>query len=59
VAAAEAEKQALKATILSVFKEERPTVCFLCLGRNHTAVASELPPLIGSPPLFKFGVYCS
>jgi hypothetical protein len=33
VAAAEAEKQALKATILSVFKEERPTVCFLCLGR--------------------------
>lgn len=34
VAAAEAEKQALDAAMLSVFKEKRPTVCFLCLGEK-------------------------
>lgn len=34
VAAAEAEKQALDAAILSVFKEKRPTVCFLYLGEK-------------------------
>jgi hypothetical protein len=34
VAAAEAEKQALDAATLSVFKEERPTICFLCLGEG-------------------------
>jgi hypothetical protein len=33
-AAAEAEKQALDAATLSVFKEERPTICFLCLGEK-------------------------
>jgi hypothetical protein len=26
------EKQALSVTVLSVFKEKRPTSCFLCLG---------------------------
>lgn len=34
VVAAEAEKQALDAAMLSVFKEKRPTVCFLCLGEK-------------------------
>lgn len=34
VAAAEAEKRALDAATLSVFKEKRPTVCFLCLGEK-------------------------
>lgn len=32
LAAEEAEKQVLSAAMLSVFKEKRPTVCFLCLG---------------------------
>jgi hypothetical protein len=34
VAAAEAEKQALNAAILSVFKEERLTVYFICLSEG-------------------------
>jgi hypothetical protein len=34
LAAAEAEKQALYTATLSVFKEERPTICFLCLGEK-------------------------
>jgi hypothetical protein len=34
VAAATAEKRALDAAILSVFKEERPTICFVCLGEG-------------------------
>lgn len=34
VEAAEAEKKALDAATLSVFKEKRPTVCFLCLGEG-------------------------
>jgi hypothetical protein len=34
VAAAEAEKQPLDAASLSVFKEKRPTICFLCLGEK-------------------------
>ena len=35
LAAAEAEKQALTAAMLSVFKEKRPTICFMCLGENY------------------------
>ena len=31
---AEAEKQALKTAMLSVFTEKRPTICFLCLGEQ-------------------------
>ena len=34
VAAVEAEKRALDAATLSVFKEKRPTICFLCLGEK-------------------------
>jgi hypothetical protein len=34
VVAAEAEKQALHAATLSVFKEKRPTICFLCWGEK-------------------------
>jgi hypothetical protein len=34
VAAAEAEKQALDAAMLSVFNEKRLAVCFLCLGEK-------------------------
>jgi hypothetical protein len=34
VAATEAEKQALVAVTLSVFKKKRPTICFLCLGKK-------------------------
>jgi hypothetical protein len=34
VAAAEAEKRALDAAALSVFKEKRPTICFVCLGEK-------------------------
>lgn len=30
----DAEKQALSATTLLVFKEKRPTVCFVCLGEK-------------------------
>jgi hypothetical protein len=32
--AADAEKQALRAAMLSVFQEKRPTICFLCLGER-------------------------
>ena len=34
VVAAKAEEQALRAAILLVFKEKRPLVCFVCLGRE-------------------------
>ena len=34
LAAADVETQALDAAILSVFKEERPKVCFMCLGEQ-------------------------
>jgi hypothetical protein len=33
-AAVEARKRALNAATLSVFKEKRPTICFLCLGEK-------------------------
>jgi len=33
--AAAAEKQTLSAAMLSVFKEKRPTICFLCLGEEN------------------------
>jgi hypothetical protein len=32
--AAAAEKQALSVAMLSVFKDKRPTICFLCLGER-------------------------
>jgi hypothetical protein len=34
VVAVKAEEQALKAAMLLVFKEKRPLVCFVCLGRD-------------------------
>jgi hypothetical protein len=34
VMAAKAEEQALRAAMLSVFKEKRPLICFVCLGRE-------------------------
>ena len=34
LAAAEAEKQALRDAMLLVFTEERTTTCFLCLGEQ-------------------------
>ena len=33
--AANAEEQALSAAMLSVFTEKRPTICFICLGRQN------------------------
>jgi hypothetical protein len=35
LAAAEAEKQALDAAMLSVYTETRPTICFMCLGERN------------------------
>lgn len=35
LAAAEAEKQALDAAMLSVYTEKRPTICFMCLGERN------------------------
>jgi hypothetical protein len=35
---ADAEKQALSAAMLLVFKEKRPTICFVCLGEKSLLV---------------------
>jgi hypothetical protein len=42
VMTAQAEEQALKAAMLSVFTEERPLICFVCLGRKGLEFAKRV-----------------
>jgi hypothetical protein len=42
VIAAKAEEQAPKAAMVLVFKEKRPLICFVCLGRKDLLLAKRV-----------------
>ncbi|KAF1949650.1 hypothetical protein CC80DRAFT_520408 [Byssothecium circinans] len=49
----EYEEEALEAAKVSVYKEERPKVCFLCLGKEELPLATRIHPFSTSGDLSK------
>lgn len=53
LAAAAAEKQALSAAMLSLFADKRPTICFLCLGKQSLRFKKRVKAFASSGDLTK------